>query len=471
MLDLPQLRRELRPTLTLALPIIIGQVSQVLMGLTDSLMIGRIGKVPLAASAFANSIFNLTYIASLGLLMGVSILVSRAHGAKQSRECAEYLRHGMVLALTGGVGVVLLLWAVATQLHRFGQPAEVLAQVYPFYLIICSSILPVLVFQVLRQFSEAVGHPRAPMNILLGCVGLNVLLNWVFIWGHCGLPALGLAGSGLATLTARIVSVIGLWFWLTRRPEVKGEWPSVAKASAGAEAMTDKSVGRPVESVNPAWRAPLAWARFREMLAIGIPAAGQWLFESGAFSAAAIMMGWLGTAPLAAHQIALACASTAFMFPLGLSIATSMRISKAVGAGQQEALRAIGFGSLGTAVVGMMGFALLFAFAGPMIAAAFTHDAEVIALSAQLLIVAAIFQLLDGAQVVGSGALRGIGDVRVPTLITFIAYWVVALPGGWLLAFRLGAGPVGVWTGLAAGLGFAAVLLGWRFHHKTLRRA
>lgn len=442
-MNFPQLRRELRPTLDLAVPIIIGQVSQVLMGLTDSLMIGRIGKVPLAASAFATSIFNLAYIGSLGLLMGVSVLVSRCHGAKQPRECAEYLRHGMALALTVGVGLVLLLFAGATQLHRFGQPAEVMEQVYPFYLIICSSLLPVLVFQVLKQFSEAVGHPRAPMNILLGCVGLNVLLNWVFIWGHCGLPALGLAGSGLATLTSRIVAVIGLWFWLVHRPEVKREWPEQ-------------------------WRAPLAWTRFREMLAIGIPAAGQWLFESGAFSAAAIMMGWLGTAPLAAHQVALACASSAFMFPLGLSIATSMRISKAVGAGQQDALRAIGFGSLGLAVVCMAGFALLFAFGGTIIAGGFTHDREVVALAAKLLVVAAIFQLLDGAQVVSSGALRGVRDVRIPTLITFIAYWVVALPGGWLLAFRLGAGPVGVWTGLAAGLGFAAVLLGWRFHHKTL---
>jgi MATE family multidrug resistance protein len=299
------------------------------------------------------------------------------------------------------------------------------------------------------------------MNILLACVGLNVLLNWVFIWGHFGLPALGLAGSGLATLTARVVAVIGLWFWLTRRPEVKCEWPSSAEATEGAALGT----------ANPAWRAPLAMTRFREMLEIGIPASGQWLFESGAFSAAAIMMGWLGTVPLAAHQIALACASSAFMFPLGLSIATSMRISKALGAGQQDALRAIGFGSLGVAVVFMTGFALLFAFGGMIIAGAFTHDYEVIALSAKLLIVAAIFQLLDGAQVVGSGALRGVGDVRVPTLITFVAYWVVALPGGWLLAFKLGAGPVGVWAGLAAGLGFAALLLGWRFHHKTLQAA
>ena len=471
MVNFLQLRRELRPTLSLAIPIIIGQVSQVLMGLTDSLMIGRVGKVPLAASAFANSIFNLTYIASLGLLMGVSVLVSRAHGAKQPRECAEYLRHGMVLALVVGAGVLLLLFGAATQLHRFGQPAEVLALVNPFFVIISTSLLPVLVFQVLKQFSESVGHPRAPMNILLACVGLNVLLNWVFIWGHFGLPALGLAGSGLATLTARVVAVIGLWFWLTRRPEVKCEWPSSAKASAVAEAMADKAEGTALESVNPAWRAPLAWSRFREMLEIGIPASGQWLFESGAFSAAAIMMGWLGTVPLAAHQIALACASSAFMFPLGLSIATSMRISKALGAGQQDALRAIGFGSLGVAVVFMMGFALLFAFGGMIIAGAFTHDYEVIALSAKLLIVAAIFQLLDGAQVVGSGALRGVGDVRVPTLITFVAYWVVALPGGWLLAFRLGAGPVGVWTGLAAGLGFAALMLGWRFHHKTLQAA
>ena len=440
---MPSVLKELRPTLALALPIIVGQVSQMLMGLTDSLMIGRVGKVPLAASAFANSIFGLTFVVSLGLLLAVSVLVARAHGAKQSRECAEYLRHGLALGLALGLTVVALLLGLATQLHRFGQPAEVLAEVNPFFCIIAVSLLPVLVFQVFKQFSEAVGHPWAPMVILLACVGLNALLNWVFIWGHLGAPALGLAGSGLATLISRIVSAIVLCVWLGRRPEVRCEWPEK-------------------------WRRPLSGARLRQMLGIGVPTAGQWLFEAGAFSAAAIMMGWLGTVPLAAHQIALGCASSAFMFPLGLSIATSMRISKALGAGRRDALRAIGFGSIGSSLAIMAGFAALFALGGKYIAAGFTHDGDVIALATRLLAVAAVFQMLDGAQVVGAGALRGLGDVKVPTGITFVAYWVLSLPLGCLLAYHTPLGPVGVWTGLAAGLGCAALLLGWRFHHKTL---
>jgi MATE family multidrug resistance protein len=205
------------------------------------------------------------------------------------------------------------------------------------------------------------------------------------------------------------------------------------------------------------------------MLDIGVPAAGQWLFEAGAFSAAAIMMGWLGTVPLAAHQIALACASSAFMFPLGLSIATSVRLSKAVGAGRPETLRAIGFGSILTGLGLMSGFALLFSQAGRFIAAGFSPDAAVVGLATRLLLVAAVFQLLDGAQVVGAAALRGLGDVRVPTLITLVAYWVIALPAGYLLAFHTAVGPVGVWIGLASGLGLAALLLFWRFHRLTLQ--
>lgn len=457
MVKFSDLQRELRPTLTLAFPIIVGQVSQTMMGVTDSAMIGQIGKVPLAASAFANSIFNLVFIVGLGLMLAVSVLTARAHGAKQSRECAEYLRHGLAMALGIGLAAVVLLAGLTTQLHRFGQPPEVLAVVNPFFMIIGVSLLPVFLFQVLKQFSEAVGHPWAPMGILLACVGLNALLNWLLIYGHWGLPALGLAGSGLATLIARIVSVVVLGWWLSRRPEVRAEWPSSARAV----------VGRAVGTFNPAWFSPFSKARFRAMFGVGVPAAGQWLFEGGAFSAAAIMMGWLGTVALAAHQIALTCASTVFMFPLGLSIATSIRIGRALGEGRREAMRAIGFGSLASGFVMMAGFALLFALGGKYIAAGFTPDREVAELSVRLLLVAAIFQLFDGSQVIGAGALRGMADVKVPTVITFIAYVILALPGGYLLAFKLDGGSIGVWAGLAAGLGFAAVLLGWRFHRLT----
>jgi MATE family multidrug resistance protein len=264
----------------------------------------------------------------------------------------------------------------------------------------------------------------------------------MFIYGHGGAPAWGLAGAGFATLIARVVALVLLLAWLRRQAAVRAEWP-------------------------PRWRAPWSAERGREMLHIGVPAAGQWLFEAGAFSAAAFMMGWLGTVPLAAHQIALSCAGFTFMFALGISSAVSVRLAKARGEGRGAALRPIGFGALAAALAVMGIFGVVFAFGGALIARGFTPEAEVIALAAKLLAVAALFQVSDGGQVVGAGALRGLNDVKVPTLITFVAYWIFALPGGYALAFHTSLGAAGVWVGLAAGLSVAAALLGWRFHRLT----
>ena len=434
---------ELRPTVALALPIVAGSVSQILMGLTDSAMVGHVGRVPLAASAFAGSVFGIFFVAGIGLLAPVSVFVARAHGAGRPEECARWLRHGLAIALAMSVGLALLLTGLSTQLHRFGQPAEVVAAVNPFFVIIAVSLIPTFLFQVLRQFSEALGRPWQPMIILFFSVGLNAFFNWVLIFGHLGAPALGLTGSGCSTLLARCLSVVLLWNWLRRQP--------------GIDAMLPR-LGHPAE---------LAWPHFREMLHIGVPVAGQLLFEVGAFSSAALLMGWLGTVALAAHQIALSCASFTFMFPLGLAMAVSIRLSQAVGAGRREALRPIGFGALGLGVAVMGSFALVFVFAGGWIARGFTADHEVAALAARLLLVAAIFQIFDGGQVVGSGALRGLTDVKVPTIITFIAYWLVALPAGYLLGFKTSLGPSGIWIGLAAGLACAALLFAWRLAHAT----
>ncbi len=437
---------ELRPTLALALPITAGQVSQVLMGLTDSAMVGHVGRVPLAASAFAGGVFVLFFIVGMGLLMPVPVLVARSHGAAQPAECGVWLRHGLAAALAVGVAEAALTAVLATQLQHFGQPAEVVAAVNPFFVIIGVSLVPTFVFQVLRQFTEALGRPWQPMGILFLSVCVNALLNWVLIFGHLGAPALGLTGSGCATLTARLLSVVLLWGWLRRQPDLRPLLPRPGRLVA------------------------LSRVHLREMLRIGVPAAGQLLFEAGAFSAAALMMGWLGTVPLAAHQIALSCAAFTFMFPLGLSMAASIRLSQAVGQGRRGALRPIGFGALGLSTAMMAVFALLFALAGGAIARGFTADPDVVALATRLLLVAAVFQIFDGGQVVGAGALRGLTDVRIPTLITFFAYWLVSLPTGYLLGFKVGLGAIGVWIGLAAGLACAAVLLAVRLARATASR-
>jgi MATE family multidrug resistance protein len=426
--------RELRPTLALALPMIMGQVSQMLIGITDAALIGRVGTVELAAAAFAHGIFGTFYVVGLGLLLPVGVLAARDHGAGDAAGCAAWLQHGRAFALVVGGAAFVLLAGVSTQLHRFGQPPEVVAIMRPFFLLNSLSLVPVFYFQVQRQYLDALGRPWVGTTIMLADVGLNALLNWMFIWGHLGVPALGLTGSGVATLVARTLAVGIIALWLRGEPRAAGG---------------------------------LRRERFRGMLAIGVPAAGSLLFESGAFAAAALMMGWLGAAPLAAHQVALSCAAFTFMFPLGLSMATSIRINKARGEGRAAALRPIGFGALGLSSVVMLVFATVFALGGPWLARGFTPDLVVVELAGRLLVVAAIFQLFDGGQVVSAGALRGLTDVKVPTAITFTAYWVVALPGAYVLAFRTPLGPLGVWTALAAGLACAAVLLGWRFHRLT----
>jgi len=437
---------ELRPTLALALPIIAGQVSQILMGLTDSVMIGHVGRVPLAGSAFAGGVFGLFFIVGAGILSAVPVLVARAHGAGQPAECGVWLRHGLALALAIGAVEAGVTAGLATQLGRLGQPPEVVEVATPFFIIIGVSLVPTCVFQVLRQFSEGLGRPWQPMAILFFCVGLNAGLDWVFIFGHLGVPPLGLTGAGCSTFAARATACVLLWVWFRRQPDVRPLLPRAAALAA------------------------LSRRHLRELLHLGGPVAGQLLFEVVAFSTAALMMGWLGTVPLAAHQIALSCAALTFMFPLGLAMATSIRMSQAVGSGRRAALRPIGFSSLGLAVAIMGTFALVFALGGGVIARGFTLDPAVVALAARLLLVAAIFQIFDGGQVVGAGALRGLSDVRVPMLITFVAYWLVALPAAYFLGFRAGLGAVGIWIGLAAGLACAAVLLGARLARATAPR-
>jgi MATE family multidrug resistance protein len=429
--------KELRLTLTLALPMIVGSVSQMLIGITDAALIGRVGTVELAASAFTHGVFGLFYIVGIGLLLPVGVFTARDHGAGDHAGCAAWLKHGRVMALLAGSGAFLLLAVLSTQLHRFGQPAEVVAVVRPFFLLNSLSLIPVFYFQVQRQYFDALGRPWVGTSIMLADVVLNALLNWMFIWGHLGAPALGLTGSGVATLIARTLAVSAIALWLRRE-----------RAPAGR----------------------LERGRFRAMLQMGVPAAGSLLFESGAFAMAMLMMGWLGAVPLAAHQIALSCAAFTFMFPLGLSMAVSIRISRTLGEGRREVLRAIGFGTYGFGCVIMLCFATAFVAAGDLLAAGFTADPAVITLAARLLVVAAIFQLFDGGQVIAAGGLRGLTDVKVPTLITFIAYWVLSLPLGYALAFHSALGPVGIWTGLASGLACAAALLGWRFHRLTRLR-
>ncbi|MDR1789878.1 MAG: MATE family efflux transporter [Opitutaceae bacterium] len=436
------LLKETRATSALAAPIIVGQLSQMVMGVTDALMVGRLGTVPLAASAFTGGVFVFFFVTGCGLLAPVGILVAREHGRKDEAAAAEWLRgsNGVALAVSllfAGAMAGLLPW-----LDRMGQPPEVVAEAGPYYALMAASIVPGLLFQVFRQFGEAMGRPRLPMAVMLGGVLLNVFLNWILIYGNLGAPRLGLAGAGWATLASRLVSLVAVAVALGNSRGLRAAWPS-------------RLTGWP------------AAGRLREFLAIGIPSAAMLVFETGAFAATAFFMGWFGATALAAHQIALTCVSFSYMVPLGVSMAAGLRVSRGLAAEGRRATRAIGLGAVALSASWTLLTIPLFALGGGRLARFFSDDPAVIALAATLFVIASLFQVFDAAQVTAGGALRGLPDVRVPTLAVLTVYWVVAIPAGLALAFGAGMGPAGLWTALALALCLAAIFLTHRFGRLT----
>ncbi|MFZ4683281.1 MAG: MATE family efflux transporter [Terrimicrobiaceae bacterium] len=431
---LTQSLSENRRTLALAAPIAAGHVSQMLMGLADTVMVGNVGVVPLAACAFANTVLMIPFIFGFGLLAGVSVRASHAFGAGRAHQCGEVLRAGAVMAAVIGTGVALAVHAGIPLLPWLGQPPEVNAACVNYLLLCGWSVVPVYLTTVAKNLAEALARPWVPFWLMIGGVLINVALNWVLIYGNLGAPRMGLDGAGLATLLARVITAILMFSYVLLSPALR--------------------ISRPVK-----WLAGGLWPEMRPLLAIGLPAGTMHLSEVSGFAFGSLMMGWLGINAMAAHQIAITCAGTTFMIPLGLSQAVSVRVGHSRGAGEAERCRPIIFGALGLAVVIMAGFAVMFLTAGTLIAGWFVAAPAIVLLAARLMRMAAWFQIFDGIQIVCSGALRGFEDARMPMIIGILAYWVVALPVSYVSAFRLGSGAEGVWFGFVMGLAVAATAL------------
>jgi MATE family multidrug resistance protein len=428
------LLRELKSTLVLAAPLMAGQIGQMLMGVVDTVMLGRLGATELAASSFANIIIWVPLVFGIGLMTSVSMRVAQARGAGNRESAAEALRHGLWIGVAAGAALTAGLLALMPWLNRFGQPPEVVAAVPAVYLPVALSVLPALAAMALKNFADAMERPWPAFWISLGGVALNVVLNWIMIFGHLGCPALGLAGAGWATALARAATFVALMVWVAGAPVFHG-W-------------------RPAR-----WMAAPTGALVARLLTLGTPVSLGLLTEVVAFNVAGLMAGWLGTVSLAAHQIALTCASFTFMAPLGLSMATTVRVGACHGARDTGRLRAIAFGSIWAGGVLMAVSAAAFLLFGRTISAWFIDDPAVRPLAARLLVIAGLFQIFDGLQVTAAGVLRGLHDVRVPALLSCVAYWVLALPLAWLTAFPLGWRAEGIWTGLAFGLAVVAFLL------------
>jgi MATE family, multidrug efflux pump len=425
---------ESRRTLSLASPIIAGYVGQMLMGWADTIMVGQVGVIPLAACAFANTVLAVPLVFGFAVLSSVSVRASHAFGEGRARMAGEALRAGLAIGGVLGLGVASVIHAALPLLPLLGQGPEINAACKNFLVLCAWSSVPVFFTTAAKSFCEALSRPWVPFWIMIAGVSLNVGLNWIFIYGNLGAPAMGLDGAGVATLTARICVAAAIIAYVLLGSALK-------------------------ESLPASWTGTGLWAEMRRLLTIGLPSGGMHLAEVSGFSFGSLMMGWLGAGALAAHQIAITCAATTFMVPLGLSQAVSVRIGQARGAKEKRRYLPIVFGALTIAILIMAIFAVLFMSAGATIAAWFVANAYVTALAAQLLLVAGFFQIFDGIQITSSGALRGFEDTRGPMVIGILSYWLVALPVSYLSAFKLGFGPSGIWFGFVMGLALAATAL------------
>ncbi|GAT33868.1 multidrug resistance protein, MATE family [Terrimicrobium sacchariphilum] len=429
--------QENRRTLALAFPIAAGNAGQMLMGVADTVMVGQVGVVALAACAFANTVLAVPLVFGFGFLSGVSVRTSHAFGADKPDSAGQALKWGAVLALATGILVALLIQCGVPLLPLLGQSPEVNRACVTFLLLCAWSVIPVYLTSAAKSYAEALGHPWEPFWIMMGGVLLNIFLNWVFIYGNLGAPALGLEGAGVATLISRIVTMLGVVTFILSSQEFARYRPH-----------------NPFDFRDR--------AEIRSLIKIGLPAGTMHLAEVGGFSFGSVMMGWAGVVPLAAHQIAITCAATVFMIPLGVSQAVAVRIGQARGAKASERFLPIAIGAQSVVVSLMFLSTLVFVLGGHWIARAFVSDPAVVALTTKLLLLAGIFQIVDGIQIVCSGALRGFEDTRVPMFIGIFSYWAVALPISYFLAFHTGIGPAGVWIGFVVGLWVAAVSLVWR---------
>jgi MATE family multidrug resistance protein len=441
-------RRELAETFALAWPLVLTQLAQTATYSTDVIMIGRLGATELAASALAVNLYSVLMFTGMGLVTAAAPLVAAELGARRHsvREVRRTVRMALWAALFFTLPAMAILWHSETILLALGQDPELSRLSAEFMRALQWALFPALGLVILRNFIAALGLAWIPLVVSLAGIIINLFGNWVLIYGKFGLPALGLLGSGFAsaityTLMALILAAIVLLHRRLRRTYVFGR------------------LFRP------------DWQRLGDIVRIGTPIAFTLAFEVTVFSAAVYLMGLIDQVSVAAHAIALQIAAFTFMVPLGISQATTIRVGMAYGARDAGWVTKAGSASLGLAL-GFMGLAALAIWAFPReLASLFLDTADpangpVLDLAVRFLFIAAIFQLADGAQVVGAAMLRGLQDTRVPMVYAGIGYWLVGLGGGAALAFWADWEGEGVWTGLALGLAMVAVLMLWRWSRR-----
>ena len=428
-------RTELRATVALAVPVVFVQLGFMAMGVVDTLMVGRVSARVLAAVALGNLYFFNVSIFSVGTLMALDPIVAQSVGAGDRESVARAMQRGLVIAAALSVGTAILLAPARGVLVAFHQPAEIISDAAAYLQISIAGVLPYFLFVVFRQTLQAMHRVPPIVWTVIAANLTNAGFNWVFVYGHLGSPALGVAGSAIATAISRWVLLI-LALALAWK-DLRGPLLPVRSGIA---------------SWSPVWR----------MLRIGLPIGAQQALEAGAFGAIGLLMGVLGTIEMAAHQIAITLAAFTFMVPLGVGSAAAVRVGHAIGAGDEHRARA----AIGAAYLCGVGFmattAIAFLALPRLLAHAFTGDARVVALAAVLIPIAGVFQVFDGGQAVGAGVLRGAGDTTAPLFVMLGAYWLLGVPVSAYLGFRTPLRAAGLWWGFVVSLAAVAIFLALR---------
>ncbi len=437
-------KEHFKRNIILASPVMVSQLGHVAVGMADSIMVGKLGVVPLAAVSLSNSIFYLLFMFGIGVSYAITPLIAQADGAKDDKKSSEILKHGLLVDMLTAFVLFLLMIFASYLLKYLNQPEDVVRIAAPYLRIYACSIIPFMLFQTFRQFIEGLSLTVPPMSAAIIANIINIGLNYVLIFGKFGIEPMGAYGAAWATVIARVLMAIILLSYALKSTRFKRYFENIS------------------------------WHKFSKnmtlkMLRMGVPIGLQLTFEVGAFTCAAIMVGWLGANALAAHQIALSLVSLTYMMATGIAAAATIRVGNFYGKKDKFAVYRTGVSTVLMAAIFMAFCGILLVVGRHYFPSLYIDNEEVVKISALLIVIAAIFQVSDGVQVVSLGALRGMGDIKIPTVITLVAYWVLALPIGYYLGIELELGAVGIWYGLLIGLTVAAILLFYRFYRLTRR--
>ena len=413
--------------LKMAVPLAFAELGWMAMGVVDTMMAGRLGAAAVGAGSLGNIMFYPISALGIGTLLSLDTFVSQAFGAKNEAECRHSLVNGVWLALVMAPVIGAMIWATLPLLRALGTNPLVMVQLEPFLKAFTWSIAPLLLFTAFRRYAQAIGIVRPVTFALVTANLVNLVGDWVLMYGHWGFRAMGLEGSGWSTTLARIFMAGVLLAAIVWHEMQTGNW-----------------------LFHISWRPDLA--RIRRLVELGLPAGGQFAIEGAVFGVVAVLAARLDEASLAAHSIAVLVISATYMVPVGISSAAAVRVGHAVGRQDPHGAAASGWAALCLSVIVMGCAGLMFWLAPRWIVRIFIGDATVVGIGTVLLRIAAFLELFDGLQVVATGALRGLGDTRTSMVAHFIGYWIIGLPVAYVLCFRLGWGAPGIWVGLCAAL-------------------